>query len=111
MLLVEHLYLLYLLRYVKNIFFITRTELNPESKLFRQRMSHTRFVGAQGNLAALGVWPIKTYSLNFVNCDGPGSAIPCGDVHQSFADTLVNWFFDNLTMFADSFSVLSIHYV
>jgi len=32
-------------------------------------------------------------------------------MHKSFADTLVKWFFDNFSMFADSFSVLSIHCV
>jgi len=32
-------------------------------------------------------------------------------MHQSFTDTLVKWFFDNFTMFADSFSVLSVHCV
>jgi len=37
--------------------------------------------------------------------------IPCGDMHQSFTDTLVKCFFDNFSMFADSFSVLSIHCV
>jgi len=31
----------------------------------------TLFVGAQGNLAALGVWSIETHSPNFVNF-GPG---------------------------------------
>jgi len=30
-------------------------------------------------------------------------------LHQSFIDTLVKWFFGNFSMFADSFSVLSIH--
>ena len=35
--------------------------------------------------------------------------IPCGDMHQSFTDTLVKSFFDNFPMFADSFCVLSIH--
>jgi len=37
--------------------------------------------------------------------------IPCGDMHQSFTDTVVKWFFDNFAMFADSFSILSIHCV
>jgi len=37
--------------------------------------------------------------------------MPCGDMHQSFTDTLVKWLFDNFRMFADSFSVLSIHCV
>jgi len=35
--------------------------------------------------------------------------MPCGDTHQSFIDTTVMWFFDNFPVFADSFSVLSIH--
>jgi len=34
--------------------------------------------------------------------------IPCGEIHQSFAGKLVKWFFDNFSMFPDSFSVLSI---
>ena len=38
-----------------------------------------------------------------------GSMIPCGNMHQSFTDALVKLFFDNFPMFADSFSVLSIH--
>ena len=25
--------------------------------------------------------------------------IPCGDMHQSFTDTLIKWFFDNFPMF------------
>jgi len=33
---------------------------------FTTDMSHT-VVGAQQNLAALEVWPVETYSLNFVN--------------------------------------------
>ena len=36
---------------------------------------------------------------------------PCGDMHQSFIYARVKWFFDNFAMFADSLSVLSIHYV
>jgi len=30
-------------------------------------------------------------------------------MHQSFTGALAKWFFDNFPMFADSFSVLSIH--
>jgi len=41
----------------------------------------------------------------------PVGLIPCIDMHQSFTHALVKWFFDNFPMFADSFSVLSIHYV
>jgi len=37
--------------------------------------------------------------------------ISCGDIHQSFTDVLVKWFFNNFSMFANSFSVLSIHCV
>jgi len=40
-----------------------------------------------------------------------GPVISCGDIHQSFSNTLVKWFFDNFPMFANSFSVLSIHRV
>ena len=35
--------------------------------------------------------------------------IPCGDMHQSFTGTILKWFFDKFSMFADSFSILSIH--
>jgi len=31
-------------------------------------------------------------------------------MHQSFTDAFVKWFFDNFPLFADSFSVLSIHF-
>ena len=37
--------------------------------------------------------------------------ILCGDMHQSFTDILVKLVFDNFLMFANSFIVLSIHYV
>jgi len=39
------------------------------------------------SLAALGSWTIDTYSQNLVNF-GRGPAIPCGDMHQTFTDTL-----------------------
>jgi len=32
-----------------------------------------------------------------------GPVIPCGDMHQSFTDTLLKWFFDNFSKFADSY--------
>jgi len=54
------------------------------------------------------LWPIDTYSLNFVNFGPVGeSVIPCGDMH-------LHWYtykvvVRQLPMFADSFSVLSIH--
>ena len=41
----------------------------PGNKIFPQQKSCTLFV--QRNLAVFGVWPIKTYSPNFVNF-GPG---------------------------------------
>ena len=37
--------------------------------------------------------------------------MPCGDMHQSFTDALIKWFFDNFPLFTDSFSVLSTHVV
>jgi len=37
--------------------------------------------------------------------------VPCSDMHQSFTDALVKWFFDNLPMFADSFSVVFVHFI
>jgi len=40
------------------------------------------------------------------------TVIPCGDMHQSFTGTLVKWFFfDKISMIADSCSCLSIHCV
>ena len=60
--------------------------------------------------ATLGVWPVETYSPNFVNWSG-GPVIPCGNMHQSFTRTLVKLFFHNFPTFADSFNVLSIHCV
>jgi len=41
------------------------------ANFFPQWISRTLFIGAQRNLAALGVWPVETYSPNFVNF-GPG---------------------------------------
>ena len=64
---------------------------------FPQRISRTFLVGARRNLATLGVWPIETYSPNFMNFD-PGITwydVATHDMHQSFTDTLVKWFFDN----------------
>jgi len=61
---------------------------------FPQGTSCTLFVGAQRYLTALWVWPIETYSLNFVNLSPGGPVISCGDIHQSFTDTLVTWFLD-----------------
>jgi len=40
-----------------------------------------------------------------------GPVTPGSDMHQSFTGTIVKWFLDNVPMFADSFSVLSIHCV
>jgi len=45
-------------------------------------------------LAALGVWLMETFP-NFVNFGPLGPVIPCGDMHLSFTDALVKWFFDN----------------
>ena len=39
------------------------------------------------------------------------TVIPCGDMHQSFSNSLVKWFFDNFPMFADRFRLVSIHCV
>jgi len=124
-------------------------------QIFPQWISRTLFVGARRNLAVLRIWPIDTYSLNFVNIGllfqgeanifdsgymahylsqrdeiwqrwGSGQSklipefrellswgpvIPCGGMHQSFTGILVKWFIENFPMFADSFSVLSIHCV
>jgi len=56
--------------YVTNL--VTYGELWPT---FRAKFFHNGyialFVGAQRNLAVLGVWPIETYSPNFENF-GPG---------------------------------------
>jgi len=68
------------------------------------------FVRVWQNMSVLGVWPIYTYSPNFVNF-GPGCPmIPCSNMHQSVTDALVRWFFNNFPMFADGFSVFySVH--
>jgi len=39
-----------------------------------------------------------------------GPVIPCCNMHQSFPDALVKWFFNNFRMFADSFRLVSIHF-
>jgi len=80
-------------------------ELNPTfpgSRIFPQRISHTLFVRAWQNLAALRIWQIKTYSLNLVNFLVGGSVIPCGNMHQYFAGAVVKWLFNNFRLFADS---------
>jgi len=59
------------------------------------------FVGAQRNLPVLGVWRIGTYSPIRELLPG-GPVMSCGDVHQSFTDTVVKWFFCNFPVFADS---------
>ena len=79
---------------------------------FPQRISRTLFVRERRNLATFGIWPIETYSPNFVNF-GPGSA---RDAATCISPSLIHfvkwfWFFDNFPMFADSFNVLSIHCV
>ena len=74
------------------------------SKIFPQRISCKRFVGAQRNLAALGVWPIEIYSPNFVNF-GPG--VPWYHASVLYWCACKVFFFDNFPMFTDSFSVLS----
>jgi len=51
------------------------------------------------------LWPTNFREAFFHN------VIPCGDMHQSFTDTLAKWFFENFPVFADSFCVLSIHCV
>jgi len=81
--------------------------------LFREQTFYTRdilrtlFVGAQQNLAALGpdlangnLFPEfrELWSLR-----GPVSVIPCGNIHQSFTDALVKWFFDNIPEILDLF--------
>jgi len=35
-----------------------------------------------------------------------GPMISCGVMHQFFTDTLVKWFFDNFSMFADHSTVV-----
>ena len=37
--------------------------------------------------------------------------ILCGDMHKAFIGALVKWVFDNFSMFADSFILVSIHCV
>jgi len=58
-------------------------------------------------------WGLASRNLlpEFRSLRSRGPVIPCGDMHQSFTSTLVKWFYDDLPMFADRFSVLSIHCV
>jgi len=61
--------------------------------------------GNIGGLANRNVFP----EFRELWCGGP--VISCRDMHQSFTGALVKSFFNNVPMFVDSFSVLSIHLV
>ena len=65
----------------------------------------TKFGNIEVSLANRNLFP------EFDELRSSGHVIPCGDMHQSFTHALVKWFFDNFLMFADSFSILSIHCV
>jgi len=90
------------------------------ANFFSQRISRSahfcRSATKSGNVESLRVWLDwlnETYSPNFVHYRPTWSGrpvIPCGDMHQSFTGTSVKWFFD-ISIFADSFSVLPIHCV
>ena len=67
--------------------------------------SSERKFGNVGVLANRNVFP------EFRELWSGGPVIPCSDMHQSFTDALVKWFFDNFPTFADSFRVVSIHNV
>ena len=77
---------------------------------FPQGISRTLY-RSEAKFGSVGVWPIETYSPNLENFGLGGPVIPCGDMRQSFIDTLVKWFFDNFPMFADSFRLVSIRCV
>ena len=98
-------------RLVTNLNLVTYGKLLPTfpgSKIFPQTLSRTLSVGVRRNLATSGIWPIKTYSLNFVNFD---PVVPWYHAATCISPSIIKWFFDNFPMFADSFSVLSIHCV
>jgi len=61
--------------------------------------------GNDGALATRNLFP------EFRELPSENPMIPLGDMHQSFTGVLVMWFFDNIAIFADSFSVLPIHCV
>jgi len=71
-------------------------------------ISHT-FYRSTTNFGLVKGVANRNYSPNFVNFGLGGPMIPCVDMRQSFTDTHVKWFFGNFPMFADSFSVVSIH--
>jgi len=54
-------------------------------------ISRTLLVGVRQNLAALGGWPIETYSPNFVNF-GPG--VPQYHAATCISASLMHWFMD-----------------
>jgi len=58
-------------------------------------------------------WGLANWNLfpEFRKLWSGGPVIPCSDMHNYFTGTLLKWFFDNFALFADSFSVLSIHCV
>jgi len=61
-----------------------------------------------GRVRGLANWSLF---LEFRGLFSGDPVIPCGDMHQSFTDTLVKWFFNSFPIFADSFGVISIHCV
>jgi len=81
------------------------------SKIFPQRIAPPFLSEREEILQCWGScqMPIETSEFRELWCRGP--VIPCGDMHQPFTDTLLKWFFDNFPIFADNFSVLSIHWV
>ena len=84
--------------------------LFPEAKFSTTDMSHSFCRNATKFCSVMGL-DNRNLFPEFRELWSVGPMIPCGDMHQSFTDTLVKWFFNNFLMFADSFSVLSIQCV
>ena len=66
----------------------------------------TKF-GSDKGLANRNLFP--EFFVNFGRGGGPVTT--SGDMHQSFIDAHVKWFFDNFPMFADISRLVSIHCV
>jgi len=89
----------------------TLTYFSEEQNFSTTDISHT-FCWSRTKFGNFGGLANRNLFLEFREVLSCGPVIPCGDMHQSFTGTLVKWvFFDNFPMFADSFSVLSIHCV
>jgi len=86
----------------------TLAYFSGEQSFSTRDISHI-FVAAQRNLAALERLANRNVFPEFHELWSGGPVIPCGDMHQSFIDAHVNWFFDNFPMFSYSFRLVFIH--